>query len=257
MNHFPKPPASLFKLALSLKQKKYRLAERLSTAEGDKLIREVLSAKIPLHSAFFTKDGVKDNHNLVKAIANAGIEIFSLAPSDMAKVSSLKTPPGVLVIFNTGYKPPERKGDITLGLFQISDPGNLGTILRTADWFGVAKVYLSDDSVEIFNPAVVRGSMGAIFRLPVETDIDLSVKVGELQNRGWKVAVAETRGGIIPSPRNGKTLLVLSDELGRLPAEIDKMADIHYTIPRIGRGESLNLASACSVILYAMTINNL
>jgi TrmH family RNA methyltransferase len=253
MTTLPKPPASLFKLALSLKQKKYRTLERLSTAEGAKLIEEALSAEVPLHSAFFTKDGADDYRKLVEKILQQGIPVYSLAPSDMAKISALKTPPGALVIFNTGFRPKERKGNLRLALYQISDPGNLGTVLRTADWFGANKVYLSEGSVELFNPAVVRGSMGAIFRLPVECDVDVNAKILESKLQGWKVAIAETRGGFSPSPTKGKILLILSDELGRLPAEIVKKADIRYTIPRLGRGESLNLASACGIILYAIT----
>lgn len=253
MTRLEKTTLAQIKLTASLKKKKCRKQEDLSTAEGSKLLSEALMAGIPIHSVFFTAVSADDNAELVKSILRRKISAFSCSPSDMARMSSLKTPPGCLMVYKTDFQSPPREGGLLLGLYQISDPGNLGSIIRTADWFGVAKMLLSEDSAELHNPAVVRGSMGSVFHIPVETGVDLSSEVESLKRSGYKIAIAVATSGGPPSAVRGKTALIMGDEMGNLPAEIEGLSDIKFTIPRKGCGESLNLAAACSILLYVLT----
>ena len=252
----PKPTLSNIKLVSSLKQGKYRRIHKLSTAEGIRLIEEALSAGIPLHSAYFTSEVSDTNPEIIERLLKKGCPVYHCAPSEMERISPLKTSPGCLIVFRTDFQLKAKSGKLVLGLHQTSDPGNLGSILRTADWFGVSKVLLSNESAELHHPSVVRGSMGAVFRLPVIAEVDLMEEINELVNQGYKLVVSQTRGGCKPFAVEGKILLILGDELGALPAEIAEAADFHFTIPRIGGGESLNLASACSILLYALTNEN-
>ena len=251
-----KPTLSNIKLVSSLKQGKYRRMYKLSIAEGIRLVEEALNASIPLHSAYVTSEVSDINPEIVERLLKKDCPVYHCAPSEMERISTLKTPPGCLLVYQTYFQPKEREGNLTLGLFRISDPGNLGSILRTADWFGVSKVLLSKESAELHHPGTVRGSMGAVFRLPVIAEVDLMEEINELVNQGYKLVVSQTRGGCKPFAVEGKILLILGDELGALPAEIAEAADFHFTIPRIGGGESLNLASACSILLYALTNEN-
>lgn len=250
---FSKPPRALTKLVMSLKRKKYRQDEKLSIAEGYKLIEEALQAKVPLNTLFVTQDTAEAHEDLIKKIQMMKIPVYSASPGEMERLSPLKTPPGILAVYRTDYTPPQRKNGLTVALYKISDPGNLGTIIRTADWFGASKILLSKDSAELHNPSTVRGSMGAVFRLPAEEEVDLPSYLNNLKNQDYKIVLAQTRGGQSPYPVKGKVVLVTSDELGSLPKEIEELADYEFTIHKKGYGESLNLASAVSILLYAIT----
>ena len=253
MARLQKVTLSQIKLTASLKKKKYRRLESLSIAEGSKLAAEALKAGIPVHSVFFTAEAAEEHSGLVELIMQRQIAVFSCSPSDMVRMCWLKTPPGCLLVYKTDFQPPSREGGLLLGLYQISDPGNLGTIIRTADWFGAGKILLSEGSAELHNPAVVRGSMGSVFRIPVKAGVDLSSEAENLKRSGYKIAIAVTKGGKPPFALSNKSALIMGDEMGRLPAEIEGMADISITIPRRGGGDSLNLAAACSILLYVLT----
>ncbi len=250
---YPKPSRATVKLAMSLKRKKYREIEKMSTIEGRKLIEEALNSSIPLYAAFFTIDAIRTNQDLVSKIASRNVKLYRVSPGEMERLSPLKSPPGCLAIYQSDFIIPVRRGNIITALYKISQPGNLGSVIRTADWFGVAKVILSDESAELHNPSTVRGSMGAVFRMPIERYDDFSEIILKLKEQNHKIALSVTRGGINPQPLPGKVVLVTGDEQGTLPQKVADLADVKFTIPKYGKGESLNLASAVSVILYAMT----
>jgi TrmH family RNA methyltransferase len=171
----------------------------------------------------------------------------------MERISALKSPPGSLLIYRTDFEVPARESRIILGLNRVSDPGNLGSIIRTADWFGVSRVILSRQSAELHHPLTVRGSMGAVFRIPVSEEAELAEEAYRLKREGCKIAIAATRGGVRPGKLEGKIALFFSDEQGNLPEEIVRNAEVIFTIPRLGGGESLNLGVACGVILNEIT----
>ena len=253
MTEFNKPSRALISLVMSLKRKKYRLMEKLSIAEGSRLIEEALQENIPLHSAFFTLPAVESCAGSITAIMEKGGEVYKVSPGEMERLSPLKTPPGSLIVYRTDFTPPERKGKVSIALHKISDPGNLGTIIRTADWFGVTKVILSEESTELHNPSTVRGSMGSIFRMTVDRSVDFVQELANHKEAGYIIAMGVTRGGKNPFRLNEDVILVTGDEYGTIPEEIEAMADHRFTIPQQGGGESLNLASAVSILLYAMS----
>ena len=246
------PPKTLLKLAGLLSKKKSRRNESLSIAEGVKLVEEALSANIPLYSVFFTEDKLNEHPDLAKQVEGTGARVYPVGEAEMKKISTVKTPPGIVALYRTDFTPVSRNTGLIVALQGISDPGNLGTILRAADWFGAEKALLSEEAAELHHPAAVRGSMGAVFRLPVVENTDLVTELSGLKASGWKVAVAATRGGQNPRPLKPAVLL-LGDEQGRLPGELEALADVHFTIRKIGSGESLNLSAASSILLYEMS----
>lgn len=256
MRALDKPPRARTKLVASLKHKKYRRLENLSTVEGNKLISEALSADIPLHSAYFTLRAIEEFTSLAEKLSERGTEVFSISPGEMERISPLKSPPGCLLVYRTGFRLKEIERGLVLGLHRISDPGNLGTILRTADWFGVSRVLLAPESAELHNPLTVRGSMGAVFRLPIVESADLPLEAEKLKKEGYRIIISAAHGGVPAVKMSGKTALFLGDEQGNLPDEIAELADSTITIPRRGGGESLNIAVACGILLYAHNYEN-
>ena len=242
----------MIKVVGSLKQKKYRRLEGLSTIEGQKLIEEALISKTPLHSAFFTEKSVEDSPELLRNLKDGGVEIFSVSPGEMERLSPLKTPPGCLVVYKTDFKPVGNETGFVLAVNKISDPGNLGTIIRTADWFGVSRIFLAEESAELHNPSTVRGSMGAVFRVPIFEDSDLTEVISSLKSENYKVIVASTRGGNPPHKAEGKVAVLIGDEQGNLPEELKSLADEEMTILRIGNGESLNISIASGILFYVL-----
>jgi TrmH family RNA methyltransferase len=156
------------KLIRSLHQKKYRDEHNLYLAEGIKLVKEALiNQPDNIERILFSS---KYSEYISDVPVATGIRTTEISQAELERISSLKTPQGILAIM----KIPESKmlnrnelGDLTILLDQVSDPGNLGTILRLADWFGIANVICSTGSVEAYNPKVVQASMGAIFRTNV------------------------------------------------------------------------------------------
>lgn len=254
MDRLLKPSRALIRLVGSLKQKKHRKLNELSTIEGYKLIEEALTAKTPLHSAFFTERCMEDSRELIQKLNEVEVEIFSISPGEMERLSPLKTPPGCLAVYKTDFKPSGNETGFVLGVNKISDPGNLGTIIRTADWFGVSRIFLAEESAELHNPSTVRGSMGAVFRVPIFEDSNLSEVIASLKSEDYYVIVASTRGGNPPHKTDGKVAVLIGDEQGNLPEELKSLADEEITIPRIGNGESLNISIAGGILFYILSV---
>ena len=157
------------KLITSLTQKKYRDKHGLFIAEGPKLIQDLLSSGIRPHQLLTT-------HDKEFALQEAGITQFqTIEETEMKKISLLKTPQGMLGVFKKpgqNFRFGDHRNDLTLCLDGIQDPGNMGTILRLADWFGFSPIVCSMDSADVFNPKVVQASMGALGRVSVHyTDL--------------------------------------------------------------------------------------
>jgi TrmH family RNA methyltransferase len=139
-----------------------------------------------------------------------------------------------------------------IALHGIADPGNLGTIIRTTDWFGGNALLISEDSVDPFNPKVVRSSMGSLFRVRIGSFPSLEWLLEAARSSGRKLTVTTAAGGIPPSAVSdpGSLIVVLGSEAHGLPSSIFASADMHVTIPG-GGTESLNLAVSHAILQYA------
>jgi len=138
-------------------------------------------------------------------------------------------------------------------LDNISDPGNLGTILRNCDWFGVKNIFLSENIVDYTNPKVIRSSMGSVFHLNLFEDVKPNL-LNDLKGKGFEILCADTNGeNIFTYQSETKKLLVLSSESHGPSKDFEKISDKKISIPRIGNAESLNVASASAVLLSHFT----
>ena len=234
-----------------LNLKKYRQLENKFIAEGKRLIQEGLKSSFSCEKIIVSEDFALKESNFLQSLEKYSIKVFTISNNGFNKIASTKNPQGIAAVFNIPQKRTiAGKQKTIVCLENISDPGNVGTILRTCDWFGIKSVILSKDCAEIYNPKVLRASMGAIFTLQVSEDVDLIEKLLEFKKENYNLYYADMAGedyrNINP---NEKKVIVFSNEAFGPSAELKKDCDTSITIPKKGNIESLNVAAAAAVIL--------
>ena len=240
----------------SLLIKKFRQQEEKFIVEGLKIVEEGLNSGYKCDAVFVTPafvDSFPDVVNILNKRTNRILEIKSI---DFQKISDTKSPQGIAAVFNKNYPKKnlnELKDKLVVLIDNLSDPGNLGTILRTCDWFGLYNILISDQSVEYLNPKTVRASMGSIFHLNIYDEV-FANDLSNLKSNGYQIICADIKGkNIFSYHTNKKSIITFSNEsIG--PSDIVKnLADDFITIPGKGRAESLNVSSAASIIIARLT----
>jgi RNA methyltransferase, TrmH family len=240
---------SQVKYIQSLGQKKFRDSEGVFIVEGPKMVGELLSAPNtrPVQ-VYAVHDWLADHRELLSVVPAAGV--MEVKVSDLERISSLTTPNQVVAIFERPSFPlPRYDSGVSILLDGIQDPGNLGTIVRIADWFGIRQVVCSHDSTDIFNTKTVQASMGSVVRVQV-TYGDMEALVREQVQQQLPVYAATLEGeSIYKAGRIEKGMIVIGNESRGIRREIQELATDHITIPRKGEAESLNAAVATGIIL--------
>ncbi|MBE7169708.1 MAG: RNA methyltransferase [Williamsia sp.] len=230
----------------SLSQKKFRTSEGLFIAEGPKIVAELLSSPHIEPVALYGTESWWQEAQPNKLSPDKQVEI---SLQELEKISVQPTPHGVLGIFRQPRfsEPVQFSGKWTLVLDGIQDPGNLGTIMRTADWFGIDTVVASPDSADVFNPKVVQSTMGSIARVQVLYK-DLH---SFLEQHADKPVYASTLQGkpLIQGEKSDPGFLVVGNESKGIRPNLLVLAKQQLTIPRIGQAESLNAAVATGIFL--------
>ncbi len=238
---------SKVKYIQSLGQKKFREEEQVFIAEGPKIINELLAAKnIPLVSLFALQEWIDSNQTVIKAFERSLVEVIK--EHDLQRISFLSTPNQVLGVFRKPVFPPmEFKERITLVLDNIQDPGNLGTILRIADWFGVKGIVCSEATADIFNPKSVQSTMGSIGRVKVEYK-DLQIFLRE--NDHPPIYGAMMNGiSVADSGHIKEGMILIGNESKGINESLTGLIQHRITIPKTGEAESLNAAVATGILL--------
>ena len=227
----------------SLHQKKYRKEHGLFLVEGIKSITEFIQSNYEMHSIFYNSE----QFNLLPKLA-ANINLFEVNNVELGKISTLQTPQGFLAVVRIPKKEiidqSALKNNFTLVLDGVQDPGNFGTIIRTADWFGFKQIICSEDTVEAFNPKTVQATMGSLARVDIYyEDLPSFLSLNRLPIFG-----ALLDGESIYKTNWGKEgLVILGNEGKGISAEIIKKVNHPVTIPRFGEAESLNVAVSAAV----------
>ncbi len=240
----------------SLLSQKQRSREKKFLVEGEKLILEAISSEYECEIVFVLKQFADENSNLIKQIDQKKIRTVFLKSAELKKLCDTKMPQGIVAAFH--FDKQKRKNfeneKLIVALENISDPGNLGTILRNCDWFGVKDVFLSTDCVEIYNPKVIRASAGSSFHLNISEKENLYDALEAEKKNGYKILCADLEGENIYSLKHfEKAVIVLSNEANGPTEALKLLSDISITIPKKGKAESLNVASASAVILAELT----
>lgn len=237
------------------KKKKLRDSEKVFLVEGIRMFREVPEGsllEIYAAQSFFEKE----KKLVEKKAAASGIRAELFSDEVYGYVSDTKTPQGILCV----VKQPEKslrevlagERPLLLVLDNIQDPGNLGTIIRTAEGAGVTGIVMSADCVDIYNPKVIRSTMGSVYRMPFVYTDDLAGTVRELKQAGIYVYAAHLEGRCAYDevPYQGKCAFLIGNEGNGLREEIAACADQYIRIPMCGQVESLNAAVAASVLMF-------
>jgi RNA methyltransferase, TrmH family len=229
----------------TLGQKKFRQAERLFIAEGPKIVEELLlAAKANVAAVYAIPEWIATNKKLLLQT-----EVHEITEIDLEKISQLSTPNQVLAVIKQFDKSGEVQttGKIILALDNIQDPGNLGTIIRIADWFGITQIVCSNDSADMYNPKVVQSTMGSIARVSIHyTNLaDWLQKQDDIKIYATALAGKD----ITTMEKIMEGIIVMGNESKGISAEIMELATIKITIPQKGKAESLNAAVAAGIIL--------
>jgi TrmH family RNA methyltransferase len=228
------------KLITSLQQKKYRFANQMFFAEGIKVIQELVESNFELVHLYTTQNDFeeipKDKRTLI-------------AESDLKKISALATPNTCLAVFKIPAEKKIKESGLIIALDSIRDPGNLGTILRLCDWFGIGQLICSKETVDIYNPKVVQATMGSISRVNVNY-LDLENFIGQTKLPVFGTFMDGSNIYKTNLPQEG--IIIMGNEANGISEELEKLAKNRLSIPRFGnlqKTESLNVATATAIIL--------
>jgi len=221
--------------------------------EGWRALTAAGAADAPIVSVAVRADEFERDE--LAAIRQRGVPISTLSERDLDRISATEHSQGVIARVRIIrhelaelLKPGER---LLLALDGVSDPGNLGTLIRTADWFGAGGVLLGQGCVDPFNEKVVRATAASLFHVPVVSDLDLPSALRDAKSAGFQIVIADAEASeTLSSWRPAKrTALVLGSEAHGVSASVREITDVAIAIPRSGRAESLNVAVAAGIIL--------
>lgn len=227
------------KLITSLQQKKYRNIHGLFIAEGTKVVNEFLMAGFVLEHLFCVNDDEYKN------ISN----ITLITETELKKVSNYKSPNNVLALFKIPSEESIQTKGLILALDNINDPGNLGTIIRLCDWFGVKQLICSNNTVDCYNSKVVQATMGSLSRVSINY-LDLETFLEEVKLP--KYATVMDGENIYNTNLPKQAVLVMGNEANGISERVLTLIDKKIAIPRFGdlqQTESLNVATATAVLL--------
>lgn len=231
---------SEIKRVVGLHQKKIRKESGLFLAEGPKVVGEFLAAGFELVNLYVT-DLEKSRFLHCKQTV--------VAPSELARMSALTTPAGLLAIFAMRPVQPLPNSGLILILDQLQDPGNLGTIIRLCDWFGLDHLVLSENSVDVYNTKVIQATMGSLARVQVSyTNIHSFLQKAALPVLGTYMEGENLYEINLPS----EAIIVFGNESNGISTDIDMLIQKRISIPRFGSiqaAESLNVATAAAITL--------
>ena len=245
---------ALIKHIIKLKEKKYRNEYNEYIVEGIKLVKEAIDEKVSIKNIIISEETFKNElfeKNLKKRLEN--IEYIIVENNIFKFISDVEKPQGVMAIINKNEwnNQIDFSKDVILALDDIQDPGNLGTIIRTADSCNISQILLSKGTVDCYNSKVIRSTMGAIFRVKIIECENLEKTLNEIKSHNFKIVVTDlnTRKNIY-DVNYEKSIIVIGNEANGASKEIINLADERVIIPMIGKTESLNASVATGVILY-------
>ncbi|MBH09826.1 MAG: hypothetical protein CMG74_05605 [Candidatus Marinimicrobia bacterium] len=245
---------NMVKYFQSLKHQKYRLKYKQFLIEGKRIITEAVKNDFMFHIVLYTEKFKIKNPGFIENLISKGHYIECLSKKKINKIALTKTPSGIIAICNL----PEQSqfnfiSNNWLYLDQISNPGNLGTLFRTAAWFRIKNIALSPKSLDPYNPKVIRAGMGAHFYLSIHQGININI----FKEHNYYTIGADHRGESLNRDFEipNRWVLVLGGESHGLSKTVDNKLDIMLSIPKNGFGDSLNVSIAGSILLYELYKN--
>ncbi|MDI9309525.1 MAG: RNA methyltransferase [Limnohabitans sp.] len=235
------------KLITSLTQKKFRKEHNLFIAEGIKVIQELLDASYELVDLFYINDTFPSVEDSKKT---------QISGQELKKISSLTSPNNSLAIFKIPLLRTPKKEGLIIALDDIRDPGNLGTIIRLCDWFGINQLICSEETVDAYNPKVVQATMGSLSRVNINyVDLKKFISNSKIPVFGTFMEGDNIYKNCLPN----EGIIVLGNEANGISKEVENLVTQKISIPRFGdtqATESLNVATATAIILSEFRRNS-
>lgn len=229
----------------SLQQRKFREEHGVFVVEGPKLVEELLSSDYEVHSLYGLPEYLETLPNQYSG------SIVAVSQKELERISGLKSANQVLAVVKQMTFSPELdvlSKQLVLALDGINDPGNLGTIFRLADWFGIEQIWCAKGSVEHYNAKVVQSTMGAVFRVKVSY-VDLPDVLEQLPSTVPVYGAVMDGDDLYSASLSKHGILVMGSESHGISAEVESTLSQRLTIPRIGKSESLNVSTAASILV--------
>jgi len=246
--------------ARHLAKRSFRERDRLFLAEGPQAVREALAEEGVLTELFVTSQGRSRNPELAALASRQGAPVHEVSGEVMAELAQTITPQGLLAVCRFVDRPladlVAASPRLVVVLANVRDPGNAGTVLRTADAAGAGGVVFAAASVDPYNSKCVRASAGSLFHLPVVSGHDLPAALATLRAAGLQILAADGSAASLLEAAGGPDLTrptawLFGNEAWGLPDDLLALADDVAAVPIYGKAESLNLAAAAAVCLYA------
>lgn len=236
-----------------------RYEEKLFAIEGLRLCTDAFKSGVKVKTVFATSDALNKHKADVDEILNGGAELAVVSPAVFSKISDTKSPQGIVCLCrmldkNAGLYTINNNG-LYVCLETIQDPGNMGTIIRTAEALGFSGIVLSNDCCDIYNPKVMRSAMGGTFRMQFYEAQDMQEACRELNSMGletYAAVVDKTAESVADIDFKGKGALFIGNEGGGLTQKTAGECKRKITIKMRGRAESLNAALAAGIIMWEM-----
>ncbi|MFM9595548.1 TrmH family RNA methyltransferase [Streptomyces scabiei] len=255
------PRSARVTAARRLARRNFRGKDRLFLAEGPQAVREAAGHGDTLVELFATAEAAERYADVVAQARTAGARVHLADETVVADISTTVTPQGLVGVCRFLDTPfaeiLKSRPRLVAVLAHVRDPGNAGTVLRCADAAGAEAVVLTDASVDLYNPKAVRASVGSLFHLPVAVGVPVEEAVAGLRDAGVRILAADGAGDddldaeLDKGTMGGPTAWVFGNEAWGLPEETRELADAVVRVPIHGKAESLNLATAAAVCLYA------
>lgn len=241
----------------SLTQKKIRQGNQKFLLEGWRALKELLNSPFEADLVAVLPSYLEDTDYkaILDQVRQRKIPLKEISEKELRQVSETVHAQGIVAVVRqrSTQLTPALVGSarVIVAVDTIADPGNLGTILRTSDWFGVDLVLLSKGTVELYNDKVVRSTVGSLFHVPVVEGIDLSVALGDLKKHGFRIVAlsADGKTDLAGVDWGKKNVIILGAEAQGISKQARGVADVLVRIPRYGRAESLNVGVACGIAL--------
>ncbi len=245
-----------------LTHKKYRDEQKKFLVEGVRFVHEAASSDFHVLEVFYTEETEKDpiGKSALHALKKKTTELHKVTAHDIDAITDTVTSQGIVAVLrqkefsaDSMLKCPD--GQCTLVAFDgVSDPGNVGSMVRTCDWFGVNGILIGRNSVELYNPKVLRATMGGVFHLPIADGVDLLSTISKAKSLGYKVYVTDLHGEthFDHVTYESKSLIVFGNEAWGVSDQVKQLADVRLVIRRYGAGESLNVGVSCGIVLSTL-----
>jgi len=238
-----------------LEKKSFRDETGVFLIEGKKIFQEARKAHLTMDQVLVTEKFMNENRDFFVPLGISYRDVIIISDHNADRLAGTATPTGLFAVVQ---KPnislvDVQKASFVAVLEDIRDPGNLGTMIRTADWFGVKAIVISSTGVDAYNSKVIRATMGSLFHLTIYSSDDLVSDLTQLKTGGYRMIVTRPEGKTpLQSIEASKNCIIFGNESVGTSFEVDELADDVFTIPRYGDAESLNVS-----VSFGITLNQL